>query len=379
MALSGIRAMSTIETPPEERLAVKSIVSRFNPHIIKEALQKELDREGQVFFVHNRIQDIFKIGNVIRELMPEAKIGIAHGQMKEKELEKVMRAFFHEEINILVSTAIVGSGLDVPSANTIIINRADRFGLADLYQLRGRVGRSNIKAYSYFLIPGEDIITEEARKKLLAIQELGYLGAGFRLALKDLEIRGAGNLLGAEQSGHIEVVGFNMYMEMLESAVAELKGEKTAPKIEPLIDLKITAIIPEEYIENPEIRLSIYRKIASAKDSKSLERILTEIRDRFGSPPEKTNRLIEIMLLKVIAKNLFITKLENVAGRIRIIFAEETPVIPDKIFSLYKTRKGYIKFLPEGGIELDLRTKKWNQIFRELKGVMKELENGESN
>jgi len=185
--------------------------------------------------------------------------------MNEKELEHVMRAFFHREINVLVSTAIISSGLDIPSANTIIIDRADRFGLADLYQLRGRVGRSNIKAYAYFLIPGEDVITEEARKKLQAIQELGYLGAGFRLALKDLEIRGAGNLLGGEQSGHIEAVGFDMYMEMLETAVAELKGEKIEPKTEPVIDLKIMAVIPEEYIEDPDLRLSIYRKIASAK------------------------------------------------------------------------------------------------------------------
>jgi transcription-repair coupling factor (superfamily II helicase) len=374
MALSGIRGMSTIETPPEDRLAVKSIVSRFNPATIKDALRKELDRGGQVFFVHNRILDIYKIGNFLRELVPDAKIGVAHGQMHEKELEHVMRAFFHKELNVLVSTAIISSGLDIPSANTIIIDRADRFGLADLYQLKGRVGRSNVKAYAYFLIPGADIITEDARKKLQAIQELGYLGAGFRLALKDLEIRGAGNLLGGEQSGHIEAVGFDMYMEMLETAVAELKGEKIEPKTEPVIDLKIMAVITEEYIENPDLRLSIYRKIASAKHLKSLEGLLEELKDRFGPPPEKTKRLLEIMELKILANKFLISRIQNITGRIQIIFAPETPATSEKIFSLYNTRKKILKFLPEGGIELDLRGKPWSDIFKELKRVMEELE-----
>jgi transcription-repair coupling factor (superfamily II helicase) len=373
MALSGIRGMSTIETPPEDRLAVKSTVARFNPTLIREAIQHELDRGGQTFFVHNRIQDIYEIGSFLQGLVPEGKIGVAHGQMKEKELEQVMHRFFHKEINILVSTAIIGAGLDIPSANTIIIDRADRFGLADLYQLRGRVGRSNIRAYAYFLIPGEDIITEQARKKLQAIQELSYLGAGFRLALKDLEIRGAGNLLGAEQSGHIEAVGFDMYMEMLEITVAELKGEKMTPRIEPVLELKVTVMISEEYIENPDLRLSVYRKIASAKDTSSLKKILDELKDRFGTPPEETKRLLEIMELKVMAMKLFITKLENVSGRIRILFAHETPVTPDQIFSLHKTRKGHIRFLPEGGIELDLGKKEWKEIFRELKRAMEEL------
>ncbi|RJQ56148.1 MAG: transcription-repair coupling factor [Nitrospiraceae bacterium] len=373
MALSGIRAMSTIETPPEERLAVKSVVTRFNPATIKEALQKEIERGGQAFFVHNRIQDIYKTGSFIRELVPGAKIGVAHGRMNEKELESVMRGFFHKEINVLVSTAIIGAGLDVPSANTIIINRADRFGLADLYQLRGRVGRSNVKAYAYFLIPGEDIITEDARKKLQAIQELGYLGAGFRLALKDLEIRGAGNLLGAEQSGHIEAIGFDMYMEMLEQAVAELKGEKIEPKLEPVIDMKITAVVPDDYIEDPDLRLGIYRKIASAKDIKSLERLAEELKDRFGPLPEKAKRLLDIMELKLLAKKYLISRIQNILGRVQIIFAPDTAVPPQKIFSLHDTRKKILKFLPEGGVELDLRGKGWSDVVKELKSLMEDL------
>ncbi|MBI4697551.1 MAG: transcription-repair coupling factor [Nitrospirae bacterium] len=352
MALSGIRAMSVIETPPEDRMAVKSIVTRFNPQTIKEALQKELDRGGQAFFVHNRIQDIFKMANSIRELLPYARISIAHGQMMEKELEHVMRSFFRKEVDVLVSTAIIGSGLDIPSANTIIINRADRFGLADLYQLRGRVGRSSVKGYSYFLIPGEDIITEDARKKLEAIQELSYLGAGFRLALKDLEIRGAGNLLGAEQSGHIEAIGFDLYMEMLESAVAELKGERAAPKIDPVLDLRITAVIPEYYIENPDLRLGIYRKISSAREISSLKDITHELRDRFGEPPSDVLRLLEIMELKLLAIRLLILKIQNIAGRFKIILSPETSLGAAQISGLQKDRKKYLKFMPEGGIEV---------------------------
>ncbi len=373
MALSGIRAMSTIETPPEDRIAVRSAVARFNPRIIREALRHELDRDGQAFFVHNRIHDIYRMANFLRELMPEGRIGVAHGRMRAKELEEVMRAFFHGEINILVSTAIIGSGLDIPSANTIIINRADMFGLADLYQLRGRVGRSNVTAYAYFLIPGEDAVTEEARKKLQAIQELGYLGAGFRLALKDLEIRGAGNLLGAEQSGHIEAVGFDMYMEMLESAVAELKGEKRTPVIEPVLDLKVTAVIPDDYIENPDLRLSIYRKIVSAKDTGSLRGLLEELKDRFGTPPEKTKRLLEITELKMRARNLSVTRIQNTDGRIKILFAPGTTVAPERIFALHETRKGRIRFLPEGGLELDMRGRKWDEISGELKNVLDAL------
>lgn len=373
MALSGVRGMSTIETPPEDRLAVKSYVSRFDPGTVREALRKELDRKGQAFFVHNRIRDIYEIASFIEGLVPDARIGVAHGQMKEKELEQVMRAFSHGEKNILVSTAIISSGLDIPSANTIIINRADRFGLADLYQMRGRVGRSDIKAYAYFLIPGEDIITGEARKKLEAIQEMGYLGAGFRLALRDLEIRGAGNMLGAEQSGHIEAVGFDMYMDMLKSAVAELKGEETGPKVEPVIDLGITAVIPEEYIEDPDLRLSVYRKVASVKDIKALQSMFDELKDRFGTPPDRTVRLIEIMELKVMAKRLYVTKINNLSGRIRVYFSPDTPLKPERILSLYRDGREYLSFLPEGGIELDLKNKRWDDIFSELKAIMLEL------
>jgi transcription-repair coupling factor (superfamily II helicase) len=373
MALSGIRAMSVIETPPEDRLAVKSIVARFNPEIIRDALQKELDRGGQAFFVHNRIQDIHRVADYLKKIVPEGKIAVAHGRMREKELEGVMRSFFRKETNILVSTAIIGAGLDIPSANTIIINRSDKFGLADLYQLRGRVGRSDIRAFSYFLIPDEDTMSEHARKKLQAIQELGYLGAGFRLALRDLEIRGSGNLLGPEQSGHIEAIGFDLYIEMLEQAVSELRGEKVSPKIEPILDLRVTAMIPEYYIENPDLRLSIYRKIATVKHGKELDRLLDELKDRFGKLPAETRTLIRVMELKVLAKQLAITRIQNTGDSVKVLFDSSTVVTPQELLSLYKKEKERLRLLPEGGIEIDLKGRPPDEVFRELNRIMEYL------
>ena len=373
MALSGIRSMSTIETPPEDRLAARSFVTRFSPEIIKEALLREFSRNGQAFFVHNRIQDIYKIADFLKRLLPEHRPLVAHGQVREKELENVMRMFVRKEADLLVSTAIIGSGLDIPSANTIIINRADKFGLADLYQLRGRVGRSNVRAYAYFLIPEEEAITSEARKKLEAIQELSYLGAGFRLALKDMEIRGAGNLLGAEQSGHIDAVGFDLYIEMLERAVAELKGEELPPEIEPVIDLRVTALIPESYIEDPTLRLSLYRRIATVKNRGEVRELHAELNDCFGKPPEEVLRLLDIMEIKLMARDLAITKIQNLTGRIKITFDQGTKVLPSKILSLWDSRKGYIKFLPEAGLELNLTSRSWKEIMMELTGVMEEL------
>ncbi|MDO8281887.1 MAG: transcription-repair coupling factor [Thermodesulfovibrionia bacterium] len=372
MALAGIRGLSIIETPPEERLAVKSFVIKFDPNAIMEAIQYEIDRGGQVFFIHNRIDDIDKMSAYLKGLVPDSKVGVAHGQMHGRELEQVMSAFYRKDTNLLVSTNIIGSGLDIPSANTIIINRADRFGLADLYQLRGRVGRSNVRAYAYFVIPAEDI-SEDARKKLSAIQELSYLGAGFRLAMKDLEIRGAGNLLGGEQSGHIEAVGFDLYVQMLEEAVSELKGEKQTPKTETVIDLKKTAGIPESYIEDPTVRLSIYKKISSIKKPEDVMLMKDELRDRFGEPPEETLRLIDILELKLLAGQLAITKIENIIGKIRLTFAQESPVTQEKILSLYDKKEKGLKFLPERGIEIDMKGREWSEVYLKLKSIMNNL------
>lgn len=353
MALSGIRGMSVIETPPEERLAVRSIVSVFNEEMIREAVERELRRGGQVLFVHNTVFDIEKTADYLKKLLPDVRLGIAHGQMAERRLEEVMLGFIRGELDLLLSTTIIGSGIDIPAANTIIINRADKIGLSDLYQLRGRVGRSNVRAYAYFLIPGKDIMTEESKKRLQAISGMSYLGAGFRLAMKDLEIRGAGNLLGPEQSGHIHAVGFDMYVEMLEKAVAELKGIETKEEIEPAISLKVAALIPEAYIDDMALRLSIYRRIANARDAGDLGDIESEIRDRFGSPPVEVKGLLDIMRLKIAARKLMITRIFESDEKVRFVFSEGTPVSTEKIFGLQKTFGG-IRFHKDG-FDLNLK------------------------
>jgi transcription-repair coupling factor (superfamily II helicase) len=353
MALSGIRGMSIIETPPEERLAVRSVVAVFDEALIKEAMERELQRSGQVLFVHNTVYDIEKMAGLLKRLLPDARLAVGHGQMAEKRLEEVMLKFINREIDVLVSTTIIGSGIDIPTANTIIMDRADKIGLSDLYQLRGRVGRSNVRAYAYFLVPGMDVITEEAKKRLQAIREMSYLGAGFRLAMKDLEMRGAGSLLGAEQSGHIHAVGFDMYVEMLENAVAELKGMEVKEEIEPSITLKVAALIPESYIEDMTVRLSVYRRIANAKKREDLEDMESEMKDRFGGLPDEVGNLLEIMRLKIMARKLLITRISETEGKARFVFAEETPVRPDQIFSLQKTFHG-IRFHKDG-FELDLK------------------------
>lgn len=372
MALSGIRNISVIETPPEERVSVKSIVTVLGDKLIKDVITAELQRSGQVFFVHNRIWDIHKILRRIQELVPQAVIGVAHGQMPEKQLEEVMHRFFMGEVNVLVSTAIIGAGLDIPRANTIIINMADRMGLADLYQLRGRVGRSSVKGYAYFLAPPEPVLTDEAKKRLQAIQEMSYLGAGFRLALKDLEIRGAGEIFGAEQSGHINDIGFDLYIEMLEKAVAELKGMDIKEEPEPVIELKTAAFIPEEYIEDVTLRLSFYRRIASLKSGQEVYDFKDEMIDRFGKlPPEVTN-LLRIMHLKMFSKMLSITKIQEVRGKVRLVFSPETPVQPQNIFDLHNKKKRPVKFLPDG-FELDLKGAEWEKVYEEVYRVLEEL------
>ncbi len=353
MALSGIRGMSVIETPPEERLAVRSTVAVFDEGLIKEAVQRELHRNGQVLFVHNTVHDIEKTEGLLKHLLPETRFAVAHGQMAERRLEDVMLRFIRQETDVLVSTTIIGSGIDIPTANTIIVDRADKIGLSDLYQLRGRVGRSNVRAYAYFLIPGMDIITEEAKKRLQAIREMSYLGAGFRLAMKDLEMRGAGNLLGPEQSGHIHAVGFDLYVEMLEDAVAGIRGEEVKEEIEPAIALRIPALVPEWYVEDMTLRLSIYRRIAEAKSAEDIEDIASEMNDRFGSLPEEVANLLDVMRLKIMARRLLVTKISESDGRVRFAFADETSVRTDKVLGLQKIFPD-IRFSKDG-FELDVR------------------------
>lgn len=352
MALSGIRGMSVIETPPEERLAVRSVVSLFDEALIREAVERELRRGGQVLFVHNTVFDIEKLTRWLRKIFPETRFDIAHGQMAERRLEDVMLKFIRRETDVLVSTTIIGSGIDIPTANTIIIDRADKIGLSDLYQLKGRVGRSNVRAYAYFLIPGKDLAGEAAKKRLQAITDMSYLGAGFKLAMKDLEMRGAGNLLGPEQSGHIRAVGFDMYVEMLEKAVSELKGTVVKEETEPSISLKVRALIPESYIEDITLRLSMYRRIAGAKRIEDLEDMEAEMADRFGSPPEEAHRLLEVMKVKIMARKLSVTAVTEKARKIHFVFSKSTSIAVDDILDLQKVSSSVR--IQKDGFELDL-------------------------
>ncbi|MBF0316689.1 MAG: transcription-repair coupling factor [Nitrospirae bacterium] len=323
MALSGIWTMSTLATPPEDRQAVRTIICQFNQDVLREALRRELDRKGQVFFVHNRIADIEKLAALVKSLVPQATIAVAHGQMNEHQLEDIMVRFIKRDLDVLVSTSIIGSGIDIPTANTIIINRADMMGLADLYQLRGRVGRSDVRAYAYMFIPGEDLITEDAKKRLAALQELSYLGAGLKLALKDMEIRGAGNMLGAQQSGHIYEVGFDTYMDMLQEEIAQLRGLPIEQESEPVIDLRIEAVIPDDYVEDVTLRLNFYRRIALSKTDDELFALQDEMTDRFGRLPQRLINLFNIMQLRLLCKRTKVLSVVPLTDSVLIGLATE--------------------------------------------------------
>ena len=372
MALSGIREISVIETPPEERLAVKTTVTVSDDVLLKDSISRELERNGQVFFVHNRISDIYRVGGHLQSLVPSARLAVAHGQMPEKELEEVMHRFFEGEVDLLVSTAIIGSGLDIPRANTIIVDRADKMGLADLYQLRGRVGRGNLRGYGFFLVPGESLMTDLATKRMQALQEMSYLGAGFRLALKDLEIRGAGNIFGPEQSGHIHEIGFDLYIEMLEKAISELKGEEIRQEIEPVIEMNVSAFIPEGYVEDVMIRMGLYRRMSTCRSERDIDNFSAEMRDRFGPIPQEMKNLIEVMRLRLCAREIAVRKIQNLQQRVRVVFLPETPVQPEQIFGLERARKGRITFLPDG-FEITVKDGAGGAMIEDIAGAIAEL------
>ncbi|NOZ24712.1 MAG: transcription-repair coupling factor [Nitrospirae bacterium] len=372
MSLSGIREMSMIETPPEERLAVRSMITTFDDSVIREAVSRELDRGGQVFFVHNRVKDIYGMADYLKRLVPRVRLAVAHGQMEVRELEDVMIRFMDGAVDLLLATAIIGSGIDIPSANTIIINRADRLGLADLYQLKGRVGRGNQRAYAYFLLPPPDSLTEDARRRIEAIEELSYLGAGLRLAMKDLEIRGAGNLLGAEQSGHIHAVGFEMYMEMLQQEVAALKGMPLKEEIEPSVDLGLSAYIPEEYIQDIGTRLSMYRRLSMCRSDGDADSIAEEMRDRFGVLPEPVAALVELIKIKVLARELGIVSVGAADGTARVRFSTDTAVGVEALLECERDMRGRLR-LHEDGFSIMGPWSDENELVQVLKDTLSSL------
>ncbi len=348
MSLAGARDLSIIATPPEDRRAIRTFVVKFDPQAVREAVEQELKRGGQVFFVHNRVRSIGSMEKFLRELLPGARIGVAHGQMAEARLEEVMTRFVGRELDVLLATAIIESGLDIPSANTIIVNRADQFGLAQLYQIRGRVGRSRERAYAWLLVPARRPLTREARKRLEALQKFSELGAGFQVASHDLEIRGAGNLLGRDQSGHIEAVGFDLYTELLDEAVREMRGAPPrAEAPDPDVQLPLPAFIPDEYVPDVHQRLYFYKRLAQAASDEELEDARAEMVDRHGEPPEEVDALCQLMQLKVRLRALRIRGLEAGPGRVVLSLGPEAALDPFRLARHVQASAGALRLTPE--------------------------------
>ncbi|SJZ74164.1 transcription-repair coupling factor (mfd) [Selenihalanaerobacter shriftii] len=344
MSLVGVRDMSLIETPPENRYPIRTYVREYSPGIIKEAIQREINRGGQVYFVHNRVADIDKVASKIKKILPEADVMTAHGQMSESKLEQIMLSFLEGKYNVLVCTTIIETGLDISNVNTIIIDDADNMGLSQLYQLRGRVGRTNRVAYSYLLYQQDRVLSEVAQKRLQAIKEFTNLGSGFKIAMRDLEIRGAGNILGPNQHGHIEAIGFSLYCKLLEQAIKELRGQEEEKEEEINIDLDVDAYITEEYIPDSRQKIEIYKKISGITGLDDIEDIKDELKDRFGDLPQSVINLISIGEIKVLASNLDIQSIKSKKKFILIKFNSANNLSGQKIIELSSKYENKIGF-----------------------------------
>jgi transcription-repair coupling factor (superfamily II helicase) len=333
MSMVGIRDMSLLETPPEERYPVQTYVTEYSDAVVRDAVVREIGRGGQVYFLYNRVQSIDHFYTRLKALIPEARIGVAHGQMREQMLEDVMMDFFGGAFDVLLCTTIIESGLDIPLANTLIVFDADRFGLSQLYQLRGRVGRSNRQAYAYFTVRPEKMITESAHKRLSAIREFTEFGAGFRIAMRDLEIRGAGNILGPEQHGHLSAIGYDMYCKLVEEALREARGEKGVPaELDTRVDLRIDAYLPEDYVPDERQRLEMYKRIAGITNQADHEDIRDELVDRFGDTPEPVQKLMDVAHLRGLAARLGIVRVTWRSGVLVMRFDEQFAPDPFKLF-----------------------------------------------
>jgi transcription-repair coupling factor (superfamily II helicase) len=371
MSLVGLRDMSVIETAPKDRMAIQTVVAKYDEKIVRSAIEVELERGGQVYFVHNRVESIFEIASRIQELVPAARVAVGHGQMSENELERVMLAFMHHEYDVLVATTIIENGLDIPLANTIFINRADRHGLSELYQLRGRVGRSNRRAYAYLLIPRENELTQIARRRLAALKEFSDLGAGFKIAALDLELRGAGNMLGGEQSGHIEAVGFELYTSMLEAAVKELKGEGGEEHATTQLNLGIALRIDESYVAEENQRLRLYKKIAGAVEPAAVSEIRAELEDRYGPPPDATVYLLEAALLRLECERIGVAQIDRKRGELQIRFTENAAVNPEQLMRLVaRNAKRGAQFTPQGMLKYPLQATRPDEVLLEIHDLL---------
>ena len=372
MSLVGLRDMSVIETPPKDRMAIQTVVASWDDKLIQSAIEHELERGGQVYFVHNRVESIWEIAAKLQELVPKARITVGHGQMSEGELENVMLKFMHHEADILVATTIIENGLDIPLCNTILINRADRLGLSELYQLRGRVGRSNRRAYAYLLIPREVELTPIARRRLAALKEFSDLGAGFKIAALDLELRGAGNLLGGEQSGHIEAIGFELYTQMLDRAIREMKGEVGAEEAETQLNLGLNIRIPAEYIPEENQRLRMYKRVAGVETESQLSDVGSELQDRYGEPPQAVRNLLDYASLKLVCMRVGVIAIDRKRDSVMFKFKQNAAVDPEHLARFVASQRG-TQFTPDGLLKFSLKANAANEVLQSLRYTLEQL------
>ncbi len=372
MSLVGLRDMSVIETPPKDRMAIQTVVASWDDKIIQSAIEQELERGGQIYFVHNRVESIWEIAAKLQELVPKSRVIVGHGQMSEGELEKVMLKFMHHEADILVATTIIENGLDIPLCNTILINRADRLGLSELYQLRGRVGRSNRRAYAYLMIPKEVELTPIARRRLAALKEFSDLGAGFKIAALDLELRGAGNLLGGEQSGHIDAIGFELYTQMLDRAVREMKGEAAADEAQIQLNLGLNIRIPAEYIPEENQRLRMYKRVAGVETESQLVDVAAELQDRYGPPPPAVRNLLDYASLKLLSMRVGVTAIDRKRESVTFKFRQNAAVDPEQLAHYVSGQKG-AQFTPDGMLKFILKATAAEEVLRVLRTTLGQL------
>ena len=377
MSLVGLRDMSVIETPPKDRMAIQTVVAAWDEKLIQSAIEQELERGGQVYFVHNRVDTIWEIAAKLQTLVPSARIIVGHGQMSEGELEKVMLKFMHHEADILVSTTIIENGLDIPLCNTILINRADRLGLSELYQLRGRVGRSSRRAYAYLMLPPEIELTPIARRRLAALKEFSDLGAGFKIAALDLELRGAGNMLGGEQSGHIEAIGFELYTQMLERAVREMKGEAGPDEAETQLNLGLNIRIPAEYVPEENQRMHMYKRVARVETESQLTDVAAELQDRYGPPPPAVRNLLDYASLKLLCMKIGVNAIERKRDFVTLKFRQDATVDPEHLARFVSAQRG-AQFTPDGMLKFVLKATAAQEVLRALRSVLEQLASAET-
>jgi len=372
MSLVGLRDMSVIETPPKDRMAIQTVVASWDDKLIQSAIEQELERGGQVYFVHNRVESIWEIAAKLQELVPKARVIVGHGQMSEGELENVMLKFMHHEADILVATTIIENGLDIPLCNTILINRADRLGLSELYQLRGRVGRSNRRAYAYLMIPREVELTPIARRRLAALKEFSDLGAGFKIAALDLELRGAGNLLGGEQSGHIEAIGFELYTQMLDRAIREMKGEVGTEEAETQLNLGLNIRIPAEYIPEENQRLRMYKRVAGVETESQLSDVGSELQDRYGEPPQAVRNLLDYASLKLLCMRVGVNAIDRKRESVTFKFRQNADVDPEHLARFVASQRG-TQFTPDGMLKFTLKASAADEVLQSLRYTLGQL------